>query len=142
MSWSLSEKWELACGGLLPVRSVEPLLTARYGDARNGPPCAQPKSLAAARFRFARQVLIEMVGQMAAGLGFFDRTWSPPWIEMVTPRREIDCWISARANLPASMSRRESSKGSSFDCLSFINASISADHDTVLEKRTLVANTK
>jgi len=40
---------------LLPVRFVGPLLTARCGDARNGPPRAQPKSLAAAHFRFFRQ---------------------------------------------------------------------------------------
>jgi len=42
---------------LLPVRFVGPLLTARCGDARNGPPRAQPKSLAADHFRFFRQTL-------------------------------------------------------------------------------------
>ena len=42
---------------LLPVRFVGPFLTARFGDARNGPPRAQPKSLAAAHSRFFRQTL-------------------------------------------------------------------------------------
>ena len=41
--------------GLLPVRFVGPFLTARFGDARNGPPRAQPKSLTATQFRFFRQ---------------------------------------------------------------------------------------
>jgi len=42
---------------LLPGRFVDPFLTARVGVARNGPPCAQPKSLAATHFRFFRQTL-------------------------------------------------------------------------------------
>jgi len=42
---------------LLPVRFVGPLLTAHGGYARNVPPRAQPKSLAAAHFRFFRQTL-------------------------------------------------------------------------------------
>jgi hypothetical protein len=42
---------------LLPVHFVGPFLTARFGDARNGPPRAQPKSLAADQFRFFRQTL-------------------------------------------------------------------------------------
>jgi acetyl esterase/lipase len=43
---------------LLPVRFVGPFLTARFGDARNGSPRAQPKSLTAVHFRFFRQTLI------------------------------------------------------------------------------------
>lgn len=42
---------------LLPVRYVERCLTVCYGYARNGSPCAQPKSLAVAQFRFFRQIL-------------------------------------------------------------------------------------
>ena len=43
---------------LLSVRFVGPFLTARFRDARNGSPRAQPKSLAAGQFRFFRQTLI------------------------------------------------------------------------------------
>ena len=43
---------------LLSVRFVVPFLTARFGDARNGSPRAQPKSLTAVHFRFFRQTLI------------------------------------------------------------------------------------
>jgi len=39
---------------LLSVRFVGPFLTARFGDARNRPPRAQPKSLTADPFRFFR----------------------------------------------------------------------------------------
>jgi len=46
---------------LLPVRFVGPYLTARFGDARNGPPRAQPKSLVAGQFRFFRQTLRKMM---------------------------------------------------------------------------------
>jgi len=42
---------------LLAVRFVEPFLTARFGDARNGSPRAQPKSLTASPFLFFRHTL-------------------------------------------------------------------------------------
>jgi protein disulfide-isomerase len=42
------------------VRFVGPVLTVRFGDARNGPPRAQPKSLAAGQFPFFRQALIAL----------------------------------------------------------------------------------
>ena len=42
---------------LLPVRFVGPFLTALFGDARNGPSRAQPKTLADVHSRFFRQTL-------------------------------------------------------------------------------------
>ena len=42
---------------LLAVRFVGRFLTARFGDAWNGPPRARPKSLAAAEFRLLRKTL-------------------------------------------------------------------------------------
>ena len=60
---------------LLPVRIVGSFLTARCGDARNDPPRAQPKSLAALHFRFFRQTLIRVFALLALVAGSISTVW-------------------------------------------------------------------
>ena len=63
-------------------------------------------------------------------------------VETTTPRSASHCCISASFLFAASISRRVSWKGASFDGLCFSSVFIFDDHDTVWEKCTLAANAK